>query len=64
MLKPMTLIKKLRYLHRKKNKTYHEAQFSIYLMLNDEIEKKSIKKRYKKRLKLTWVNPLITIIES
>jgi hypothetical protein len=48
MLKPMTLIKKPRYPHRKKIKTYHEAQFSIYLMLNDEIEKKINKKRYKK----------------
>jgi hypothetical protein len=33
-------------------------------MLNDEIEKKSIKKDIKKWLKLTWVKPLITIIES
>ena len=47
MLKPITLIKKLRYPRRKKIKTYHEAQFLIYLMLNDEIEKKSIKKDVK-----------------
>jgi len=53
MLKPMTLIKKPRYPRRKKIKTYHEAQFSIYLMLNDEIEKKINKKRYKK---MTQVN--------
>jgi hypothetical protein len=33
-------------------------------MLNDEIEKKSIKKRLKKRSKLTWVNSLSIIIGS
>jgi len=50
MLKPMTLIKKPRYPHRKKIKTYYEAQFLIYLMLNDEIEKKN---QLKKDIKTT-----------
>ena len=43
----MTLIKKPRYPCRKKINTYHEAQFSIYLMLNNEIKKNQLKKDIK-----------------
>jgi hypothetical protein len=39
-----------------KLKKYFEAQFPIIRMLNDEIEKNSIKKELKKQLESTRVN--------
>ena len=45
MPKPTTLILKPKYPHIKQIKIYYEAQFPTKLMLNDEIEKKSIKKK-------------------
>ena len=39
MLKPVTLILKPRYSHKKQIKIDYEAQFSTNLMLNDKIEK-------------------------
>jgi hypothetical protein len=64
MPKLATLIVRLRYPHRNQIKTDYKTQSSTDLVLNDEIEKKLIKKRHKKQLKSTWVNPLSTIIES
>jgi hypothetical protein len=43
MPKPVILIVKLKYSHRKQIKTNYKAQFPTHLVLNDEIEKKSIK---------------------
>jgi len=45
--KPTTLIMRPRYPHKKQVKTDYEAQFSIGLVLNNEIEKKSIKNKTK-----------------
>jgi hypothetical protein len=42
------LIMKPRYIHKKQIKIYYEAQFLTELTLNDENEKKSIRKRTKK----------------
>jgi hypothetical protein len=43
MLKLVTLILKPRYSHKKQLKIDYETQFSTDPMLNDKIEKKSIK---------------------
>jgi hypothetical protein len=48
MSKPVTLIMKLKYPHRKQIKTVCKAQFSTESILNDKnLEKKSIKKNIK-----------------
>jgi len=57
MLKPVTLIVRQKYSYKKQIKTDYETQFPTDPMLNDKIEKKSIKKTQK----TTWVNPLSTI---
>ena len=59
MPKLATLIVRPRYPHRNQIKTDYKTQSSTDLVLNDEI-----KKRHKKQLKPTWVNPLSTILES
>ena len=64
MPKLATLIVRPRYPHRNQIKTDYKTQSSTDLVLNDEIKKKLIKKRHKKQLKPTWVNPLSTILES
>ena len=43
MPKPMNLILRPRYCHKKQIKIYYETQFSIDPMSNDKIKKKSIK---------------------
>jgi len=53
-----------RYPHKKQVKTDYEAQFSIGLVLNNEIEKKINKKYDKKQPESTRVNCLSTIFES
>jgi hypothetical protein len=47
MLKPVTLIVRQKYSYKKQIKTDYETQFPTDLMLNDKIEKKSIKKTQK-----------------
>jgi hypothetical protein len=42
--------------NRKQIETNYKIQFSINLVLKDEIEKKSIKNEHKKQLKSTKVN--------
>jgi len=52
MSKPVTLIMKLKYLHRKQIKTVCEAQFSTESILNyKNLEKKNQLKKYKKQPK-------------
>jgi len=57
MLKPVTLIVRQKYSYKKQIKTDYKTQFPTDPMLNDKIEKKSIKKTQK----TTWVNSLSTI---
>jgi len=60
MIKPVILIVRQKYFYKKQIKTDYETQFPTDPMLNDKIEKKSIKKTQK----TTWVNPLSTIPRS
>ena len=48
MPKLMTLIMKPRYPHKQQIKTYYEIQIFTDLVLNNEIEKKSIKNKTQK----------------
>jgi len=47
MLKPVTLIVRQKYSYKKQIKTDYKTQFPTDPMLNDKIEKKSIKKTQK-----------------
>jgi hypothetical protein len=64
MSKHATMIMRPRYPYRKEINKYYEAQFLTGSVLNDEIKKKSIKKRHKKQLEYARVNPLRIVLGS
>ena len=61
MSNPATLIMRPKYHHIKQINTDYKVEFPTDSMLNNEIEKKSIKKGHKKQPKSTQVN-LLSII--
>jgi len=61
--KPVTLILRPIYFHKKQIKINYKTQFATDPMLNNKIEKKNqLNKRHKKQPELTRVNPSSIIL--